>query len=64
MQGTDDKIVPVKNSLLFYEAMLAHKRPVEMHLYGHGEHGFPDTPTLDEWLGRMTAWLKLIKIID
>lgn len=64
VQGTDDKIVPVKNSLLFYEAMIAHNRPAEMHLYGHGEHGFPSTPTLDEWMGRMTDWLKLIKIFD
>ena len=36
----DDRTVPVKNSLLFNEALRAKQVPVEMHLFGEGGHGF------------------------
>jgi acetyl esterase/lipase len=63
-QASDDKVVPVQNSLLFYKAMLAHKRPVELHLYVKGDHGFVSgIPSLDEWMDRSIVWMKTMNII-
>ena len=40
IHAEDDGTVPVENSLDLYKAMLDHKRPVEMHLFDQGGHGF------------------------
>ncbi len=34
-----DRLVPVENSLLFFQALHAHNIPVEMHIYHEGDHG-------------------------
>ena len=38
--ATDDKAVPVENSINYYLALKQHQVPVEMHLYENGGHGF------------------------
>ncbi len=38
--ASDDRTVPVANSLSLYAALLAAKRPAEMHLFDEGGHGF------------------------
>ncbi len=40
VHGTNDFLVPVKNSLLLYEACLQARVPVEMHLLENAQHGF------------------------
>ncbi len=40
VHASDDTVVPVANSLTMYAAMLAAKRPAEMHLFDEGGHGF------------------------
>lgn len=40
IQAADDDVVPVANSLLLYQALLAAKRPAELHLFEEGGHGF------------------------
>lgn len=35
----DDEIVPVQNSLLFFDALLEKKVPAELHIYPKGVHG-------------------------
>jgi dipeptidyl aminopeptidase/acylaminoacyl peptidase len=40
LHAADDKTVKVANSMLFYNALLQHKVPAEMHLYQKGSHGF------------------------
>ena len=40
VHGTNDRLVPVKNSLLFSEACLKAGVPVEMHILENGPHGF------------------------
>jgi len=40
VQGSNDRLVPVKNSLLLYEACLRAGVPVEMHILENGPHGF------------------------
>ena len=56
----DDTVVPVRNSILFYEALIAAKVPAEMHLYPTGGHGFGlhNTTTTDYWFDRLIAWMK------
>jgi alpha-L-rhamnosidase len=56
--ASDDTLVPVANSLRFYEALQKNGVSAEMHLYFAGEHGFSSTPTLDEWFGRCLNWIK------
>ena len=36
----DDKTVPIENSLLLHAALRAASVPVELHLFGEGNHGF------------------------
>jgi acetyl esterase/lipase len=40
VHATDDKAVPVENSINYYLALKQHQVPVEMHLYENGGHGF------------------------
>lgn len=40
LHAADDEAVPVGNSLLFYQALLAAGVSTEMHLFPHGGHGF------------------------
>jgi acetyl esterase/lipase len=66
VHASDDQGVPAKNSLLFYEALLAHGVPAELHLYEVGGHGFgmfqQDRPA-DKWPELFLAWLKARKIL-
>lgn len=38
--ASDDGLVPIANSLALYQAMLAAKRPAELHAFDQGGHGF------------------------
>ena len=54
VHGTNDGLVPVKNSLLFYEACLKAGVPAEMHILDNGPHGFGmaagmNDETVKEW---------------
>ena len=40
VHATDDKAVPVENSINYYLALKNQKVPAEMHLYQSGGHGF------------------------
>jgi acetyl esterase/lipase len=40
VHATDDKTVPVENSLNYYLALKQNQVPVEMHIYENGGHGF------------------------
>lgn len=55
--GTD-VVVPVANSLMFYDAL--RKRAVNgaIHVYSKGEHGFLTYPSFSEWFGRVSEWLE------
>ena len=56
----DDDVVPVQNSLLFYEALVAHKVPAELHVYAHGGHGFSlalGKGRLQDWPALCARWL-------
>ena len=40
VHATDDKAVPVENSISYYLALKQYQVPVEMHIYETGGHGF------------------------
>jgi acetyl esterase/lipase len=57
---SDDATVPVANSLSFYQAYIALKLPIEMHLFEHGRHGAGlavGLPTLDQWPNLLANWM-------
>ncbi len=67
VQATTDPVVPVQNSVAFYEALHKHGVPVEMHLYEHGPHGFglaKQFPLLKTWPGLCKNWLMYNKLIN
>ena len=58
---SDDPVVPVMNSVLFYEALVANKVPAEMHLYRHGPHGTglaEGFPELKSWPDLLVTWMR------
>ncbi|MDY3060656.1 MAG: alpha/beta hydrolase [Fusobacterium sp.] len=68
MHATDDKSVPVENSLKYYTSLKDYKIPVELHLYQDGGHGYSIRGTIGKsvanWTSVVTNWLKANKIIE
>jgi len=60
VHASDDKTVPVMNSIVFYEGLLQHEVPAEMHIYQNGGHGFglKNPTTNDVWFDRCLNWMK------
>jgi len=59
---TNDNVVPVENSILFYSALRKAGVPAEMHIYERGPHGVglaQTDPVLATWPGRLADWLKI-----
>jgi acetyl esterase/lipase len=59
---SEDAAVPPQNSVMFYEALVKHKVPAELHIYEKGPHGLgmdrrPDLP-FSSWPQRCAAWLE------
>ena len=59
IHAEDDNVVPVVNTLYFYEALQRHGVPAEMHIYPKGGHGFGlhNPTTKDEWADRLRNWM-------
>lgn len=60
IHSVDDKAVPIANSLRFYQALVNHSVPVEMHLYPHGGHGYSlaiDDGHLKVWPTLLSYWM-------
>lgn len=66
-----DPIVPVNNSLLYAQALSAHKIPFELHIYPYGKHGLatadlwtnteipPEVACTADWIPNLKQWLKI-----
>lgn len=64
LHATDDKTVPVENSLLFYQACNDKGVPAEMHIYPAGGHGFGlavGKGYLEGWTERLVDWMRGLK---
>jgi acetyl esterase/lipase len=59
IHAEDDKTVQVINSINFYEALMRHHVPAEMHIYPAGGHGFGmwNPTTKDQWTDRVVNWM-------
>jgi acetyl esterase/lipase len=58
---TDDKTVPVVNSVMFYSALVKAGVPAEMHLFQHGSHGAGlamGNPQLSGWADLLAKWMR------
>jgi acetyl esterase/lipase len=63
--AVDDKVVPIENSRMFYEAQKKAGRParlVELPNGGHGLNGYKG-PSWDKWQAESLLWLKEIKVL-
>jgi len=60
--ATDDNLGLAPDSVLLYQIWYAAQKPVELHMYQKGGHGFgvrkQNLPT-DHWIDRFTDWLEL-----
>ncbi len=56
----DDTVVPVQNSLMFYDALLANKVKASMHIFEEGGHGFGlnNPKSKDKWIVWAQNWLE------
>lgn len=58
---TDDKTVPVANSVMFYDSLIKAGVPAELHIFQHGAHGAglaPANPQLDVWPDLVIKWMR------
>ena len=58
---TDDKTVPVMNSVMFYSALVKAGVPAEMHIFQHGAHGAglaAANPELSVWPDLLAKWMR------
>jgi acetyl esterase/lipase len=59
VHATDDDVVPVQNSLMFYENLLKVKVKAEMHIFESGGHGFGlnNPKSKDKWIDWCKNWM-------
>lgn len=58
----DDEFGFATHAINIYNKWYASKRPVEMHLFAKGGHGFgvgSETNSTHRWIDRFTAWLRV-----
>ena len=67
LHASDDTVVSVENSLLFYEALRKNNIYSELHVYPYGGHGFSlavGIGYLGTWPDRLHDWLIRLNEID
>ncbi|WP_404372500.1 alpha/beta hydrolase [Sphingomonas sp. MMS24-J45] len=60
VHALDDKAVPVENTMIMLRALQAAGRPVEVHLFEEGGHGFglgPKDKPCSQWSTSFATWL-------
>jgi len=63
MHSSDDRTVPVENSIRYYQALVKNKVPASLHCYPIGGHGwgFRDSFTYKrQWTGELEKWLRTL----
>ena len=65
MVANDDKTVPVINSKVYYDALIKHKVPSEIHIFQNGGHAFGlYLPDHFEWKDILKRWLQVNKMLS
>lgn len=66
IHASDDRGVVPQNSIVYYERLLKHNVPAELHLYERGGHGFGmNNPTTGEqWMNTLRSWLVSRSLLD
>lgn len=59
VHAADDDVIPVKNTLSFFDALLKNNIKAEMHILQSGGHGFAltDANSKDNWFRMFKSWL-------
>ena len=59
VHAADDDVIPVKNTLSFFDALLKVNVKAEMHILQSGGHGFAlaDADSKDNWFRMFKSWL-------
>ncbi len=60
IHSSDDKAVPVENSLSFYNALRQQNVPTEIHIFPNGGHGYSlalDNRHLHSWTSLVIEWI-------
>ncbi len=63
VHSADDKVVPVKNSILYFEGLEKKNIPAELHIFQKGGHGYGlsvNSGTQSSWPDLCIKWLKEI----
>jgi len=63
IHSSDDKDVPVKNSIVYYEALQKYNVSSELHIYPYGGHGYSlaiGKGHLAGWIDRCTDWIQYL----
>lgn len=60
LHSSDDKVVPVGNSIAYYQALIKAGVKAEMHIYGAGGHGYGlhNRTNKDDWFQRCMNWME------
>jgi acetyl esterase/lipase len=61
VHASDDDAVNPQNSIRFYEALVQHKVPAELHIYQSGGHGFgmKQKSKNELWMERCKNWMEV-----
>jgi acetyl esterase/lipase len=65
IHSSDDKGVPVDNSIVYYKALQERGITAEMHIYPYGGHGYGlavGRGYLSTWPERCNTWLKNLDV--
>lgn len=61
IHSSDDKAVTTEHPILYYQQLVKHKVPAEMHIFARGGHGYglkPGERSFRKWPELMERWLK------
>lgn len=61
MHSSDDKVVPVENSVNYYLALVKNNVPASLHIYPIGGHGWGYNDSFIykcQWTGELEKWLR------
>jgi acetyl esterase/lipase len=64
IHSSDDRAVPVENSIVYYQALIKQGVPAEMHIYPYGGHGYSlavGKGHLSDWPERVVEWLMSLR---